>query len=176
MNPLVRRLVVTSLCSLGLLSAGLAHADIVYMHAQLNGAQEVPPNGSPGIGGGQVTIDTNANTLTYTVNFNGLSGTQTLAHIHGPAVRGVAAGVLHTMPLGSPSSGVWSYLESQEADILAGKMYFNIHSSPSFGGGEIRGQIDFAGLPAAQPWQLLALAVALFAGGAVFVLRRRRVA
>ncbi|MFM8560467.1 MAG: CHRD domain-containing protein, partial [bacterium] len=36
--------------------------------------------------------------------------------------------------------GVWNYLEAQEAMILQGRCYANIHTS-SFGGGEIRGQI-----------------------------------
>ncbi len=176
MKSPARRALVSSLCTLGLLSAGLAHAAIVHFHAEIDGLQEVPANASPATGDGVVVVDTDANTLTYTVVFSGLTGTQSLAHIHGPAVRGVAAGVLHTMTLGSPSSGVWNYPEPQEANILNGLMYFNIHSTPSFGGGEIRGQIDHVNVPAVQPWQMAALAAALLAGGATFVMRRRRVA
>jgi hypothetical protein len=116
---------------------GLAHMQA----ASIDGAQEVPAVATPAIGLGHALIDTSTNTLFYHVEFSGLLGPETAAHIHGFAPSGVGgAGVLHGLPLGTPKIGAWNYLETQEADIMAGLTYFNIHSTVH-GGGEIRGQI-----------------------------------
>jgi bacillolysin len=106
----------------------------------LSGAEEVPPNGSPATGVGSVTIDTLLNQLHYNITFSGLSSAETGAHIHGFAPAGVNEGVLHTLPAGSPKIGTWEYDDADEADILAGLTYVNIHSA-GLPGGEIRGQI-----------------------------------
>ncbi len=109
--------------------------------ATLNGAQEVPPTASSATGTGTFTIDTAANTLSFNITFSPLQGgAETGAHIHGPAVAGVNAPIVFSLPPGSPKTGVWNYPEVMEADILAGRMYTNIHST-LFPGGEIRGQI-----------------------------------
>jgi hypothetical protein len=92
------------------------------------------------VGTGHFTLDTDANTLGYDIRYGGLSTPETAAHIHGPAEVGVDAGPVHTLALGRVKTGVWNYSESDEADILAGRTYVNIHSS-QFPGGEIRGQI-----------------------------------
>lgn len=113
--------------------------------AKVDSAQEVPPNGSTGTGTGSFTIDTVLNTLSFNVTFSGLSSTETDAHIHaGPP--GVSGSIIFVLPLGSPKMGVWNYPEAQEANILNGDTYVNIHTV-NFGGGEIRGQI----LPITNP-------------------------
>lgn len=111
------------------------------MVALVNGASETPPNGSLGQGIAFCTIDTGANTLSYEIAFGGLGSGESAAHIHGFAAPGVPAGVLHALPAGSPKTGTWNFLETQEANILAGLTYVNIHST-GFPGGEIRGQIE----------------------------------
>ena len=108
--------------------------------AALDGAQEVPPVPTTGTGTATVTVDTLLNTLTYTITFTGLTSAETDAHIHGFAPVGVPAGVLFPLPLGTPKNGVLAYLEADEASILAGLTYVNIHSV-GFPGGEIRGQL-----------------------------------
>jgi hypothetical protein len=109
--------------------------------ATLNGAQEVPATASTATGTGTFTIDTSANTFSFNISFSGLTGgAETAAHIHGPAVAGINAPAVFSLPLGIPKIGVWNYPEAAEADILAGRMYVNIHSQ-LFVGGEIRGQI-----------------------------------
>jgi hypothetical protein len=116
---------------------GLAHMQA----ASIDGAQEVPVVVTPATGLGQALIDTSTNTLFYHVEFSGLLGPETASHIHGFAPSGVGgAGVLHGLPLGSPKIGAWVYLDAQEASIMAGLTYFNIHSTVNVGG-EIRGQI-----------------------------------
>ena len=113
----------------------------VRFNVQLDGLQETPPNASPATGSGSVEIDTANNLLYYNVSFSGLTGTESAAHIHGFAARGSAAGVLWSLPTGSPKIGSVAYTDAQEANILAGLTYINIHTS-AFAGGEIRGQID----------------------------------
>jgi len=112
--------------------------------ADLRAGQEVPPTPSGGRGCGVFRIDTVANTLSYYISFSGLlggPGDETGAHIHGFAPPGVNAGVVHPLPLGNPKVGVWNYPQADEAAILDGRTYVNIHSN-MFPGGEIRGQIS----------------------------------
>jgi hypothetical protein len=106
----------------------------------MDGSQEVPPSGSPAVGLGQTLIDTNTNTLFYHISYSGLVGTETAAHIHGFSPPGVNSGVVHTLPAGNPKVGAWVYTNAQEASILAGLTYINIHTTAN-PGGEIRGQI-----------------------------------
>jgi hypothetical protein len=127
---------------LGLAALGVpaAHADTYVYGCILGQGQEVPPNGSTAAGCGQFLIDTAANTVSYRIAFGGLTGAETAAHIHGPAAPGANGGVLTALPAGNPKVGVWNYAEPQEADILNGRTYVNIHSG-GFPGGEIRGQV-----------------------------------
>jgi hypothetical protein len=120
--------------------AGEVRGQVVPLNAQLDGAQEVGPVATPASGWGVFTIDPLVNELRYHVVFTGLSGAETAAHIHGPAIHGTNAGVLLSLPAGSPKIGTWLYAETQEADILNGRTYVNVHSA-AFPGGEIRGQI-----------------------------------
>ena len=116
----------------------------------INGAQEVPPNGSPATGTGFINIDTMANQLFYNITFSGLGSAETMAHIHGFAPPSVNAGIIHTLPLGNPKIGVFNYSQAQEADILNGLSYVNIHSV-NFPNGEIRGQIAGSATPCPSP-------------------------
>jgi hypothetical protein len=110
------------------------------MSASMDGAQEVPPNPSLGVGTVHASVDTQANTLAFDITFTALGAAETDAHIHGPAPAGVSAGIKFPLPLGNKKVGVWNYAQSDEANILAGLMYVNIHSA-NFTAGEIRGQI-----------------------------------
>ncbi|MFZ4573246.1 MAG: CHRD domain-containing protein [Phycisphaerales bacterium] len=117
-----------------------ALAEIREMVCVLSGRQQVPVNASAGTGCGRFIVDTTANTLTYRIVRSALGSAESVAHIHGAAAPGVNAAVLHALPAGDIKTGVWTYPEAQEANILNGLMYVNIHSS-TFPGGEIRGQI-----------------------------------
>lgn len=125
----------------GLLLAATTHAATVQFAATLDGAQETPPNGSAGTGSASLVMDTDANTLSGSVSFSGLGSAEIGAHIHGFAGPGVPAGILFNLALGSPKAVNWNFSEAQEANIIAGLTYFNIHTS-GFPGGEIRGQIE----------------------------------
>ena len=75
-------------------------AAIVTYNVTLTGPQEAPPNASPGVGSGQVFVDTVAHTLRVVVSFSGLQGNTTAAHIHAATtVPGVGtAGVATQTP------------------------------------------------------------------------------
>jgi cysteine-rich repeat protein len=123
------------------LLAGTASAATVQFSTVIDGAQETPPTFTGAIGSGTFTMDTIANTLAINVVITvpPPSG-ETMAHIHGFAAPGVPAGILFSLPLGSPKIAVWSFTEAQEADIIAGLTYVNIHST-AFPAGEFRGQV-----------------------------------
>lgn len=70
------------LASVLLATAGAADAAIISYIATLNGANEFPPNASPATGMATITIDDIANTMRLQVDFSGLTGPTTAAHIH----------------------------------------------------------------------------------------------
>lgn len=107
----------------------------------LQGCQEVPPNASTATGGGFAVVDLTAHNLIYRMTFAGLGSAESAAHIHGPAARGASAGVVFTLMSGSPKTGTVALTTQQEADVLAGLYYFNIHTA-NFPNGEVRAQID----------------------------------
>ena len=100
-------------------------------------------------GTGIAQVDTVNNALTYKFTFKNLTGPATAAHIHGFIGRSGSAGALYTINIPSASAGsangVWNYQESQEADILKGLSYINIHTSQN-PNGEISGWLD-GGVP-----------------------------
>ncbi len=127
----------------------------------LNAQQEVPTNPSTATGTALVDYDQKTSYLNYSVEWSGLTDTLRLMHIHGFADPGVNAGVIQNIiTAGSVSAGVTlanpgpAFIKSgkisgrllidgtvvKEGDLLAGKLYFNIHSK-TYPGGEIRAQI-----------------------------------
>jgi hypothetical protein len=125
-----------------LITNSVASAQTIMFKATLDSAQEVPPNDSKGKGTAELTYNTASKELTWTIKFDGLSGTATAAHFHGPAELGKNAGV--ALPIGqnltSPASGKATLTDAQAADLMAGRWYVNIHTAANKGG-EIRGQV-----------------------------------
>ncbi|HEX7946731.1 MAG TPA: CHRD domain-containing protein [Phenylobacterium sp.] len=81
--------------------AGSAQATIYHFEANLSGASEVPPNASPGTGLGVFIFDDVLHTMMVDVDFAGLLGTTTAAHVHAPtAVPGTGNTMVATeLPL-----------------------------------------------------------------------------
>ncbi len=115
--------------------------------------------GSTGSGNeilGGITFDTDTRVLSVAVGygsaagFTDLTGPATAMHIHGVAGAGTNAGVLISLaslhlPAADPAKGGIifggvTFTAAQEADLLAGFNYINIHTATN-GGGEIRGQL-----------------------------------
>jgi hypothetical protein len=122
------------------------NAEIFPFHNTYTGAQEVPPNGSPGKGTIVGTYNDVTNTISYTIIFSGLVSPTVAAHFHAPAPPGVNAPVIigHAgFPLGVTSgkySNTHVITDVQEAQLFSSLWYSNIHTS-MFPGGEIRAQI-----------------------------------
>jgi hypothetical protein len=136
----------------------VASATLITFHANLNGAQETPPNASPGTGAATLTADTVAQTLAVSENFSGLLGTTVMGHLHFGAF-GVAGPVIipfTTFPVGVTSgsfsgsftaadlinqamSGISTFGQLLGA-LEASNTYVNVHTT-AFPGGEIRGQV-----------------------------------
>ena len=171
-----------------------------FMQAQtfvgtLSGANENPPNASPGTGFAMVTINLATHVLTIQVDFSNLTANVSAAHVHAPAGPGVNAGVATQTPsfVGFPAATSGSYTmsfdmlqastwnatyinnnggtpagaEAAFANALNnGMAYFNIHTA-NFPGGEIR-----ANLAIPEPSTTALLGVGLI--GAAVAWRRRR--
>jgi hypothetical protein len=121
--------------------SGPASAEKMMMKVNLTSAAEVPPNPSPGKGTADVTYDTASKMLTWKVTYSGLTGPATMAHFHGPAEAGKNAPVV--VPFKDAASGAEgsaTLTDAQAADLMAGKMYINVHTEANKGG-EIRGQV-----------------------------------
>jgi len=112
----------------------------------IDGTQVTVPTGSPAAGCALISIDLANDVLGYDIRQTGLVAAETAAHIHGYAPPGANAGVLNSVGVGARKLGVWNYPAANEANILDGLTYINIHSA-AFPGGEIRGQVEFRPLP-----------------------------
>jgi hypothetical protein len=137
-------LAVTALGAAAVAAPGMssaAWAEMMQFHAMMSGSAEVPPANTKGTGEAMATLDTGTKVLTYTVNYNGLTGAATMGHIHGPAAAGANAGVaIPFKSVANPITGTATLTDAQMADLLAGRMYANVHTGAN-PGGEIRGQL-----------------------------------
>lgn len=159
-----------------LVALGTASQAAVWtLSTMMTGGQEVPPNSSTASGMFTGTYNDVTNTLTVTMfHFDQFASPLTAAHVHRGAT-GSNGGVFvnFNAPTNfSLAGGMWSYVgpstftgisEADEANIIAGNSYINVHSQ-QFPGGEIRGQIQ--AVP--EPATIAALGLGLIA------LRKRR--
>ena len=135
-----------------LVSFGWAQVEFT---AELTGTQEVPPN--PGLAGkGVGTFTLTGQELAFKVTIDGLTGPITDAHFHN-APPGVDGGIVRTIKgdfVGNTASGIWKSSDPEPltqaliGELLAGRLYVNIHTA-IFSGGEIRGQLGPATLVSA---------------------------
>ena len=116
-------------------------AETVALTATLSAANEVPANASAGSGMLDASLDKETHALNWTVTYADLTGPVKAGHFHGPAMAGQNAGVAlgFTNGVESPITGTATLTPAQEADLLEGKWYVNLHTAAN-PGGEIRGQ------------------------------------
>jgi len=107
--------------------------------ANLNAAQETPPNSSTGSGTATLLLSPDEKTARVSLNFSGLTSAQTDAHIHGPGAAGVIAPILFPLPTGNLSDVLISLTPTDVTNLKNGLLYINVHSA-NFPNGEIRGQ------------------------------------
>lgn len=114
--------------------------------ARLDSAQETPSTASIGTGVGTVVLNAAETHVNIAYSFSGLTSNNIASHVHGNAPRGTAAGVLIGLPPSGATSGSFTQTNvpvtpTDVANLKAGLWYFNVHTT-TFGGGEIRGQIE----------------------------------
>ncbi len=155
------------------MSCSVASATIWDLQSSLDPLQD-GGGGRTGTGFATLTLDDVSGIITVTSGtFSGLSGTTTAAHIHGYSGIGTNSGVIVTLtltPLGTSSGTISGSGPINAANVLAGLTYINIHTSPTFGGGEIRGQITM--VPEPSSYVLLGVGAA---GLLAFVRRRKAI-
>jgi hypothetical protein len=108
--------------------------------ARLNGAQVIPPTGSPATGVVVLRQAVNTPSVSVSLAFNGLSSTETEAHLHGPSAANANAPVIATLPNGQFVNFQVPLSNSQFLDLSRDMLYVDVHSS-NFANGEIRGQL-----------------------------------
>lgn len=125
-----------------MLATAPAYAEMINFTADLSGASEVPPADTPATGTLEATFDTETMELTWTVNYEGLTGPATAAHFHGPAAEGENAPPVVPIEgdFASPIEGSAMLDEEQAMQLQDGMWYFNIHTD-QYPDGEIRGQV-----------------------------------
>lgn len=140
-------------------SALPARATTYDLVAHLDGLQEVPPVDTDATGFAAISYDDISNLLAWDISWTPLESGEVGMHFHGPAMPGETAGIVVDIGaisgLSSPSIGSTTITDEQEADLLAGLWYVNIHSN-DFPSGEIRGQVTVNVVPVpAAVWLLL---------------------
>jgi hypothetical protein len=121
-------------------AGGAAYAETMTMDVELSGAQQVPPVETSASGTAEVTYDTETRKLSWELEYTGLSGDATAAHIHGPADEGENAPPVFPIKEASGSEGSEELTEEQAELLMDGKMYINVHTAAN-PDGEIRGQV-----------------------------------
>lgn len=130
---------------LGFVHAEGALAEASSFKVPLTGAQCVPPVDTTGSGTAELTYDPATRVVTWNISYSGLSSPSTMAHFHGPAMKGKnAPPVIWLSTQGSPPAnpikGTATLTPDQAKQFSAGEWYVNIHSQ-SHPAGEIRGQV-----------------------------------
>ena len=132
-------------------ACGAQTTEIVVRSAILSGAQENPPVASSATGVGGVVVDPATRAITGGITFSGLTPTAGGHHIHQAPIGNPGGNGPVIVGFTLASDGVTAYVPpgtvltlAQYNALLAGELYFNVHTIAN-SGGEIRGQINMQG-------------------------------
>ena len=115
-----------------------------FLGGRLSGTKSVPANASTGTGTVIVRYNTESNFLELIGDYQGIATGVTVSHIHLGAAGvngGVAVNLINTGGNFGTVGAEATLSEANEAILLAGNMYVNIHSN-NLTGGEIRTQLE----------------------------------
>jgi hypothetical protein len=126
-----------------------ASAQTVTFTVPLDGMQEVPPVSPAGTATATLTLNVSTRLVSVSGSYTGLTSNQQGAHLHGPAPRGMNSGNLLIILAGTGGtdgtfSGSATLSVANVNNLLNNLTYLNIHTANN-AGGEIRGQVEFAG-------------------------------
>ncbi len=115
-----------------------------YYDARLQGAQQVPPNGSTAMGMVHVLVDKGTDSVFLTGSFHGLTAPAMMAHIHKNGLPGVNGPIFQYLIVSKDTTGIFQVADTISADNIKqmseGLTYVNVHDSV-YPDGEIRGQL-----------------------------------
>jgi hypothetical protein len=112
--------------------------------AHMTGAQETPPNNSPGTGTAKITVNIGHGEVCWVLTVQNLEGPVTAAHIHFAPI-GVAGPIV--VPLSPPTTGLSKGCRTVDRALAKNivqhpqEYYVNVHTTV-FPEGEIRGQLQ----------------------------------
>jgi hypothetical protein len=164
--------------ALFLLSLAPLPASTVWIEP-FSGLLEVPPVPTPATGIGNFVLNNDQTRVDFTVTYSGLTGGAVVgAHFHnappganGPIVRGYDPALFPspsgTVPLAWTATDPQPLTPALVAELLAGRIYFNIHTQ-QYPMGEIRANLD-SPVPEPGTWALLASGL-----GLIGLAKRRR--
>jgi hypothetical protein len=133
-----------------LAAAAAADAGRPLSATPLTGAAEIPGPGDPDASGtADVTLNQGQGTVCFTLTWANIDGTVFAGHIHEGAA-GVAGDIVVPLFSGSFSGtdAASGCVENVDRSLIKAirrdpsAFYVNVHSSPSFGAGAVRGQLS----------------------------------
>jgi hypothetical protein len=149
-----------------------SRADSVFV-GHLDGAQETPPNPSPGTGLAVVDLNNAMDSISVTLDWQDLLAGATAASIHEGA-PGVAGPIVFSLMVGSgagtttgsidPSPQTFAITATEVADLQAGLFYVEVDTS-LYPAGEIRGQLSAVPEPGSLALAGTAIALGLVGYG-----------
>jgi hypothetical protein len=130
-------------------STALAARPFVVLTTVMTGAAEVPGPGDPNaFGVAAILVVPRTDKVCWAVTWNRVDGTVHMAHIHGPATVDEAGPIRVILFMDRAFAGRGAHagctVSAEWADAIAadpGQFYVNVHSTPDFGPGAIRGQL-----------------------------------
>ena len=144
---MLARLINSTLAAAVVIALGApAQAQVLDLSAVLDGAQANAGagSGSPGTGSAAFVLNTATGRLDWNISWSGLNGSPTAMHFHGPALPNQNGGIqVSASAAGPPAVGTAFINLAQQADLIAGLWYVNLHTNV-LPAGEIRGQIGVA--------------------------------
>ncbi len=115
-----------------------------------SGEYALPPTTATGKATLTGVYNSDKNQLVYMLNWTGLTGHIVVANFYGPALEGTLAAPLLEIAIKSKSNsgsagGTFSVADSTEEHLLAGKVYYTLHTVKHVKG-EVRAQVKLVAL------------------------------